>query len=220
MKAMRFGSVSALFLLSLAAPQPATAQTAGPSASGSYRFILEDEALKYVEFVASTDERGTTTGRMSFLDQSRIPDTDDPEDPKQGDAPPELFITADFHQLTVEKNRALMSGRVVDSSHRSYIGKWVQLAVEDNGEGLRVPDQLVWRLCTPRPGGWVPSDAERRFDDGAYLRWWATDAERKDDVGVPSQNLLSEDTGCFVYPLWSYAFADVLKWEGDIVVQP
>jgi hypothetical protein len=211
--------ISALLLLSLTAPRLATAQTPGSSASGSYRFLLEDDLVKSLELDARTDEKGVTTGAMTFTDQAKIPDVDDVEDPRQGDPPPEFYMKADLNTLTVEKNRALVSGTVIDSSHKTYIGKWVQLVVEDNGDGLRVPDNLTWWFCRPQAGGWVPSDAERSFDDGAYLRWWATDAERKDDVGVPSKNLLGgEEKSCPVYPLFFYSLVDVRKWGGDIVV--
>ena len=214
MKSPGYASIFALFLLSLTAPQWATAQ----SASGSYRFLLEDDLTKYVEFDARTDERGVTTGLMTFVDPARIPDVDDAEDPRAGDAPPEFYIKAELDGLTIEKNRALMSGAIRDSSHKTYIGKWVQLVVEDNG---REPDKLVWWFCKPTARGWVPSDAERKDDDGAYLRWWATDAERKDDVGIPSKNLIpGEERSCPVYPLAVYSFAEVLKWEGDIIVRP
>src|SRR5215217_5533951 len=221
MKSTGFAATLALFLLSLTTPPPAAAQTAGPSASGTYRFVLEDELTKSLEFSATTDERGFTTGQMTFIDPARIPDVDDVEDPRAGDAPPEFYMKAELGSLTIEKNRAVMNGTIRDSSHKIYLGTWVQLVVEDNGDGLRLPDQLTWSFCKRKPGGWVPSDAERKDDDGAYLRWWATDAERKDDVGIPSQNLLSNDeNGCLVYPLSFYSFADVLKWDGDIVVQP
>jgi hypothetical protein len=220
MKSIGFASISALFLLSFTTPRLATAQTAGPSASGSYRFLLEDELVKSVEFSATTDERGVTTGQMSFTDQARIPDVDDVEGPGQGDAPPELYIKADFDDMTIEKNRAVMSGTVTDSSHRNYIGRWLQLVVEDNWANREIPDNLTWSFCRPQVVGWVPTDAELAFDDGAYLRWWATDAERKDDVGVPSKDLLSYEKRCPVYPIWLYTFVDLLKWEGDIIVRP
>lgn len=214
MKSPGSASIFALLLLSFTTPQLATAQ----SASGTYRFLLEDDLTKSVELDARTDERGVTTGFMSFVDAAKIPDVDDPEDPRAGEAPPELSIKAELDSLTVEKNRALMSGIIRDSSHRTYIGKWVQLVVEDNG---REPDKLTWWFCAPPAGSWIPSDAERKDDDGAYLRWWATDAERKDDVGIPSKNLLpSEEKACQVYPLWLYSFAEILKWEGDIIVKP
>jgi hypothetical protein len=221
MKSPGFVSIGALFLLSLTAPQTATAQTPGPSASGSFRFLFEDDLTKSVEFEARTDEKGGTTGQMTFIDQAAIPDVDDPEDPRQGEAPPEFYMKAELDGLTIEKNRALMSGTVVDSSHRSYIGRWVQLVVEDNGLEERVPDRLTWAFCKQPEGGWIPSDAELKYDDGAFLRWWATDAERKDDVGVPSKNLIpGEERSCEIRPLSTYTFADLSKWAGDIVVQP
>jgi hypothetical protein len=207
----------ALSLLSFATPQLADAQSA---AFGTYRFLLEDDAVKTLEFEARRDERGRTTGRMVLVDESRIPDTDDPEDPKAGDAPPQIFVDVDLGDLITEKNRALMTGIIRDSSHQTYIGSWVQLVVEDSGDDPRIPDQVTWQICRPRPGGWIPSDAEVKDDDGAFLRWWATDAEVKDDVGIPSVDLLARDEGCAVFPLGFYTFADLRQSEGDIVVQP
>ena len=219
MKITGFASVFALSLLSLMTPQMATAQTEGPSASGTYRFLLEDDLVKSLEFSVATDARGTTTGQMTFTDEAKIPDVDDAEDPRAGDAPSPFYVKAELDGLTIEKNRALITGTIRDSSHKTYIGKWVQLVVEDNRD-LRIPDNLMWRACKPSPGGWVPSDAELKSDNGAYLSWWATDAERRDDVGIPSKNLLAEEKGCTIYPLSSYDFAAVGKWEGDIIVQP
>jgi hypothetical protein len=217
MKSPGLVSAYALLLLGLAMPPVALAQSAG----GTYRFLLEDGLTRSLDFSAVTDRRGITTGDMTFVDSAKIPDTDDPEDPRAGDAPPEFIIKATFNDMTVEKNRAVMNGVVRDSSHKSYIGRWVQLVVEDNAENLRVPDQLTWRFCVPRSGGWIPSDAERTDDDGAFLRWWATDAERKDDLGIPTlQLLVCEERSSQIYtPFW-YTFADVLKWDGDIFVKP
>jgi hypothetical protein len=218
LKSLGVPSIAALFLLGLMTPPPATAQ-AGSAARGSYRFLLADERLKSVEFDASTDAKGVTTGQMTFTDDAAIADVDDAEDPRAGDPPAQFYIKATLDGLTVEKNRALMSGTVVDSSHKTYIGKWVQLVVEDNGTNPEVPDRLTWSFCRAQTAGWVPSDAERDRDDGAYLSWWATDAERKDDVGIPSASLLpKEEKSCPVRPLWWYSFVNVWKWDGDIVV--
>lgn len=218
MKSMRAVSLVALSLLSLTPPRFAAAQSA---ASGSYRFILEDDLIKTVEFDVTADARGTASGQMIFLDQAKISDIDDVEDPRAGEMAAELFIQASISNMTVEKNRALMNGVVRDSSHRSYIGRWVQLVVEDNVENLRVPDRITWRFCQSQTKGWIPSDAERKDDDGAFLSWWATDAERRDDVGIPSPNLLgSDEKSCPVYPLSFYTFAEPAKWEGDIIVRP
>jgi hypothetical protein len=219
MKGIALLSASALFLASLAAPRPATAQTPGANARGTYKFILEDELIKSVEFSASTDDRGKTTGSLTFTDEAAIPDVDDPEDPRAGDAPRGFYLKADLDTLTVDKNRALMGGFVRDSDHVTYIGKWVQLVVEDNGLDTRIPDRVVWTFCNSPSQGWVPSDAELTNDNGAFLHWWATDAERKGDVGIPSVDLLGKNTSCPVYPVWLYDFADLLKWDGDIVVQ-
>jgi hypothetical protein len=218
MKSLGVAPVSALLLLGFLTPR-LDAQTPGASARGSLKFILEDELVKSVDFSAVNDEKGNTTGDLSFTDEAKIADTDDPEDPKAGDPPPSFYVKARLDGLTVEKNRALLSGTVLDSSHKTYIGKWVQLVVEDNGTNLERPDRLTWMFCRPRTTGWIPSDAERDSDDGAYLHWWATDAERDDDVGIPSVDLIpKEDTGCPVRPLGLYPFADLLKPSGDIVV--
>jgi hypothetical protein len=205
----------ALFLLSLAVSPPLRAQS---SAQGSVRFMMEDGLIKTVELSVSKDERGTTTGSLTFSDEAKVPDTNDPENPAESFA---LFVTAKLDDSTFDKNRALLSGTILDSSHRTYIGKRVQLLVEDNGVDPKVPDLLAWTFCIWRPGGWVPSDAELSRDDGAFLRWWATDAERKDDVGIPSADLIPrEGASCPAWPLWSYTFDQFLRWEGDIVVQP
>ena len=203
----------ALILLSLATPIHAQS-----SARGSVRFVMRDGLSKTVEFSASKDDKGTTTGSLTFSDEAKIPDTDDPDSPADGFA---LSLKAQLDDSTFEKNRAILSGTVLDSSHRTYIGKRVQFVVEDNGADPKVPDQLTWMFCGGRAGGWIPSDAERRDDDGAFLSWWATDAERDDDVGIPSVDLLpKEGASCPAWPIWSYTFADLLKWEGDIIVEP
>lgn len=217
MKILGVASSLALFLLSL----PSSAQTLGPSASGSYRFLLDDDQVKLVEFDASTDEKGVTTGQMTFIDEADILDGDDAEDPRSGDTPPDLYLKASLHSLKVERNVAVMSGTVRESSHKSYIGRAVELVVQDSGDNLRIPDRLTWRLCWSQTRGWVPSDAERKDDDGAYLRWWATDAERKDDVGIPSVDLLGgEVSNCPAPQPLPYEFLQVQKWDGDIIVRP
>jgi hypothetical protein len=215
--------ISALFLSGLVASHRAAGQTSGSSANGDYRFIADDGLTKYVAFEARNDDNGVTMGHMTFSDQAKIVDRDVDGDEEfgSGDTPPEFYVKAEFESLTVEKNRALMSGVVRDSSHRSYIGKWVVLVVEDNGDNLKVPDRVTWRFCRQETGGWIPSDAERKDDDGAWLRWWATDAERRDDVGIPSKNLIPGETrGCEPFPLVSYTFVDPRRWEGIIQVRP
>jgi len=133
--------------------------------------------------------------------------------------PVPFFMKAEWDAMTIEKNRALMSGVIKDSSVRSYIGKWVQLVIEDN-DGREQPDKFVWSFCEPEPGGWIPSDFEVPGDQGAFLSWWSTDAERKDDVGIPSPSVIpGQLKACRSYSLQSYEFAEILKGDGVITIK-
>jgi hypothetical protein len=210
-----------LFLITLATPWSASAQTSGPSASGTYKFALEDDFTKFVEFNVVTAENGTTTGQMTFRDEAGLSEQDpDGEGGEQTDPKAEFYMTANLDSLTIDKNRAVMGGTVTDSSNRSYIGRWVQLVVEDNGDDKDMPDQLSWCLCKPEESGWVPSDAEVPGDDGAWSKWWATDAEQKDDPGVESKNIIpGSKKACTTFPLAAYEFAAVKSAEGQIQVQ-
>ena len=202
----------------LATPFLASAQSG--AASGSFKFFMEDELLKGFEFEARSDERGGATGFMQFTDEAKIlfQDVDGTgEVPKEEPVP--FFMKADFEAMTIEKNRAVINGVIRDSSYRSYIGKFVQLVVEDN-DGVEVPDKFVWSFCAPEPGGWIPQDAEDPNDRGAFLSWWATDAERKDDVGIPSPNLIPGNLkSCKVHSLQAYEFATIFKGEGAISIK-
>ena len=212
-------SLFSLCLVFLATPLPASAQVAG-TVGGSYKFIMDDELVKSLEFSATTGERGSASGFMTFTDETKVviqdPDGDG-EPPKEEGVP--FFMKAEFDSMTIEKNRALMSGVIKDSSHRSYIGKFVQLVVEDN-DGREQADKFVWSFCEPEPGGWIPSDFEVKDDQGAFMSWWSTDFERKDDVGIPSPNLIpGQLKACKAHSLQSYEFAEFLKGEGTITIR-
>lgn len=196
----------------------ASAQTG--TATGQFKFIMEDGLIKAFEFDARSTERGGATGFMQFTDEAKIifQDVDGTGEPPR-DEPVPFSMKADFDAMTIEKNRAIISGVVRDSSYPSYVGKWVQLVVEDN-DGIEVPDKFVWSVCTPEPGGWIPVDAENPRDQGAFMSWWATDAERKDDVGIPSPNLIPGSLkGCKVYPILTYEFAPIVKGDGVISIR-
>ena len=209
----------ALCFVFLATPLLASAQSG--TASGTFKFIMEDDLLKAFEFDARSSERGGATGFMNFTDEAKIEfqDVDGTGDvPREEPVP--FFMKADFEAMTIEKNRAVINGVIRDSSYRSYIGKFVQLVVEDN-DGVEVKDKFVWSFCTPEPGGWIPEDAEVPGDRGAFLSWWATDAERKDDVGIPSTSVIPGTLkSCKVLPLQAYEFATFLKGEGSISIKP
>lgn len=209
-------SLSILCLVFLATPLLTFAQAG--AANGNYKFVMEDGLTKYLEFDARSDDKGAASGYMIFTDEAIVSfqDVDGNGDPR--DEPGPFSMKAELDSMTIVKNRAVISGVVRDSSHAGYIGKWVQLVIEDN-DGIEVPDKFVWSFCQPEPGGWIPQDAEVPGDRGAFMSWWSTDAERKDDVGIPSPNLIPGSLkSCREYPLGGYEFASILKGDGIIKI--
>lgn len=215
MKNIAYALIFALGLIGLATPWTTHARVSAPTASGTYSIVLQDGLTKQVEFNARLEGEGAT-GEMTFRDEARVseqdPDSGDrPENPPSG-----FYLTAQLDSLTIEHNRAVMSGTVRESSHSSYVGKWVQLVVEDNGEGSE--DKLTWCFCPPEPGGWTPVDAEDPRDEGAWAHWWATDAEVRDDQGIPSANIIpGSRRNCPTFPISTYEFPDA-RGEGQIQV--
>ena len=212
MKTRSFISIIALFCLALAVAPAAAAQTAG----GSYQFALEDGRTKYVECDASAQAGGGASGRMFFSDDAPLTDqdTDGVGDPVG--THPGFYFSAEFDDMQVSDNKAVISGTVRDSSITSLIGRRVLLTVEDNGDNTRVPDRLTWGVYKPIDRRWVPSDAELKEDPGVGLRWWATDAERRDDVGYEMPR--DEKIGTQTFPLATYGFVDASDGAGDIRV--
>jgi hypothetical protein len=227
MKSIVFASLFALSLLGFTAQRSATAQSAG----GSLKFVLEDDLTKTLEFNATADGEGGASGEMKFSGPVEIPDqdVDGTGDKYFSGAIEDLQLQAKFDGLVVEGNRAVMSGTITGSTVGDYIGQRVVLAVADDlvvveprgedGEGgeEKKLDTLTWGIYKPIERNWVPSDAELEFDDGAKLTWWATDAEREDDKGIPSHP--STDITAKSFTPSSFAF-EFKYAEGDIVVRP
>jgi hypothetical protein len=213
MKTKTFASILALFLLVFAAPQIATAQ----AASGAYQFSLDDGYTKYVEFEAQTQADGSAAGYMTLTDEAKIDVQDVDGTGVKENTLPGFYFKADLDSLLVEKNRAVMSGTVRDSSVRELIGKRVLLTVEDNGENTRVPDRLTWGVYDQTVRDWKASDAEWKDDPGVGLTWTATDAERREDEGVKMP--ADESTSSQRFPMATYGFVEVAKAAGDIVVR-
>jgi hypothetical protein len=216
MRIARFTITSALLLCGLAA----TALTArAQSASGTYKFTIDDKTSKYVEFDAQRLADGSTSGSLFLSDEATIvyQDVDGVGDPEE--KYPGAYIKADLDSIVVEDNQAVMSGTVRDSSIVYLVGLRVLLTVEDNGDNTRVPDKLTWGVYKFIKKDWTPSDAEWEKDPGVGLKWWATDLERRDDKGY--QMPLTEapvDTQSFTVA--SYAFVETSDGVGDIVVKP
>src|SRR6185436_16093350 len=110
MKTIAYVAIFALFLITIATPWSARARVSLPSASGTYRFVLEDELTKQVEFSATWDERSNTTGQFTYTDEARISEQDPDSEGRSEESPAPFSMTADLDSLTIEGNRALIGG--------------------------------------------------------------------------------------------------------------
>jgi len=205
--------VLTLFVVCLALPGVVFAGAEGASATGSLKFILEDGETRFVEFDAKEGVDGQATGEVTFSDPVAIPveNPDDSETPKtQG-----VLVKAKFDCMEVVENKAVIGGEIYDSNVPGNIGQRVLLVVEDNG---LESDRLIWGIYQQPAKGWVPKDAEVEDDNGASLKWIATDFERRDDVGIPSD--ISKVVTCKSFPLGSYEFPEIKAAGGDLKVSP
>jgi hypothetical protein len=213
MRIVRFTLLSALLVA-------ASALTARAEASsGTYQFTIDDKTVKYVEYDAQRLADGSVSGSMFLSDEATVvyQDVDGVGDPSEKYAG--VYIKADLDDIVVDKNQAVMSGTVRDSSIPYLVGLRVLLTVEDNGDNTRVPDKLTWGVYKFIRKDWVPSDAEWKDDPGVGLRWWATDAERKDDRGY-QMPLPDAPAGTQSFPVAGYSFLDISDGVGDITVRP
>lgn len=216
MKRLASCSVMAVLTLCVAAP---AALAAGSSASGGVAVTLGDKVTREIKFHAENVDDRTTKGEMVFTDPAATPGFD-PEDPDRSkDQVRGLEIGVAFDCLVVRDNQAVMSGVVVRSDFADAVGERVLLTVEDNALSReREPDRVGWGIYGNHKRDWTPADAELKEDRGWSLTWIATDAERKDDVGVKIDR--DPVIGCDSFPLASYALVDVQPRDGDIQVTP
>ena len=204
--------IMALLFVCLALPNLVFADAQGDSASGSFKFALNDGEIRYVEFKSTEMADGQASGDLTFSDPAVIPVVD-PDNPGKETAG--MLVRAKLDCMETGKNTAVMGGEIYDSNVPSAIGQRVLLVVEDNGiDGAK--DRLAWGVYQ-QPGTWVPVDAENPNDRGAFLTWLATDAERKDDVGISM--LQNKIVMCKNFPLASYDFPDFKYAGGDLSVQ-
>lgn len=215
MKRIAFAFLLSIVVIALLSQRATSALDSGPSANGSFQFVLEDGNTRFVEFNARL-HGSSTHGNMTFTDPSGSAGGGE-ESPA---TPTGVQMTAGFDCIKVDGNRAVMSGVISSSNIPAAIGHRVLLVVEDNGEGIMAPapDRLTWGVYGLPATGWTPKDAERDDDNGAFLNWIATDFERPDDVGIPSSR--SNIVGCQTFSLSSYSFIDVGHGNGNLQVRP
>ena len=204
--------ILAALAVCLALPNLAFADAEGAVAGGSFKFALQDGEIRFVEFRATELANGQGSGEMTLSDPAAIP-IDNPDNRERQS--PGVLVRAKFDCMETSQNTAIMGGEIFDSNVPNAIGQRVLLVVQDNGiDGEK--DRLTWGIYQPPPQ-WVPVDAERDDDRGAFLKWTATDFERKDDVGIPMpQNKLVQ---CKTFAGAAYDFLEIKYAGGDLQVQ-
>jgi hypothetical protein len=214
MKSIIGAFVAALLLVCLALPNLVFAGAEGATATGSFKFAMEDGETKYVEFKATELADGQATGEMTLSDPSAAP-VEDPDNPEEKPAPG-IIVRAKFDCMETGQNTAVLGGEIYDANVKSAIGQRILLVVEDNGvEGEK--DRLTWGIFQQPATGWTPSDAELDDDKGASLSWTATDAELKEDVGIKMP--LSKLVQCKTFPASTLEFPEFKYTGGDLQVQ-
>ena len=200
----------ALLIVCVALPGLVFADAEGTTATGSFKFVMDDGATRFVEFNAKEGADGQGFGDMTFNDPVAvaIEDPDNPEKTSEG-----VLVKAKFDCMRSFENRAVMGGEIVESNVASAIGRRVLLVIEDNGLDR---DRLTWGVYQLPAKGWIPVDAERDDDKGASLTWWATDAERRDDKGF--QMPLDQMVRCETFPLLGYDFPEIKESGGDLQI--
>lgn len=215
-----FSLSSLVVFLVLAFSTAMVAQESGPSTNGDFQFATGGNA-KALQFHARIHNNGSTSGEIVMSGGEALPDqdVDGGGDANPGGTHANLSMTIEVECLKINGNRAVMSGEVTDSSVGEYIGLRSLLVVEDGGEGSKKgPDRFVWGLYRPRATGWVPTDAELAFDEGAGMNWFASDFEREDDVPVSSHPDMS--INCNSFPLGAYDLIPLVQGAGNIQVKP
>lgn len=192
----------------------------GPSVNGDFVIDADAHSIEFT-FHARKHNNGTTSGEMTFGATLDLTDQDvDGQGNGSGAGLLDVSMTVQINCLRIVGNQAALSGTVTQATTPSFVGRRALLAIEDNGEGVKAgaPDRFVWGLYSTQSGNWTASDAELLFDPGVGLTWHATDAERTDDVGIPSHPGTTVD--CQSFPLASYSFEDLPHGAGNIQVKP
>src|SRR5918997_7127904 len=113
---------NALFLLTLATLTSTHSANAQTAADGSFRFSVENNITKVMEFRAVSNREGGATGNMIFTGPAVIPrqDVDGDGNTDFSGKLESLDMDVSFDSMVVEKNKAVMGGTVVNSNVREY----------------------------------------------------------------------------------------------------
>ena len=215
MKNLRLCLLFIVLCLAVVSAPLTSANNSGPASNGEFSFVLEDGAVRLVQYHARQNSDGSTNGELTYSDPTTIPESEERAFTTSG-----LFVRANIDCLVIKGNKAVMSGEVTEATIVDYLGNRILLVVEDNGEGKRAADldKLAWGLYRVVTPFWIPQDAEVPGDQGALLEWLATDFEREDDVPVPARP--SKSIGCQSFPPSAFSFEVINHGGGNIQVKP
>ena len=190
------------------------------SVDGSFQVDLHEGATRHLEFHALRDPDGRVTGETTFKDNlasSKFVESSNEVD--SGPSQP-LFFKAVFDCLVIDRNKAVMSGEITESSSRSYIGRRIVVVTQENGgaEDPSKTDRLTWGVYRSDKKTWLVSDSERSADEISPLSWIASDSERLDDEGVPSDK--EQRIGCQSFPLSAFSFINPKQGHGSVHIRP
>ena len=204
----RAASLSVLVLL---VALPLVAQT---SAQGSFN-VKGTEGLQTIEFDAVGDER-SAQGFFTLTGPTLVSDGElDQENPKQTILVRDFVMKVSVDCMSPLGTRVAMGGVVSDSNVRSMIGRRATLTVQDNDLDPKDPtDRFTFGSYWEKDITWLPSDEEVKGDAGWTMSWWATDAERKDDVGYLISR--TRQVNCRSFPVATYDLTPIA--EGRITV--
>lgn len=221
MKSVFKGIATSLFIVAvlsaLVLPVSIFADSSSPSASGKFEILSDDGPVRSIEFSATSDANGKTSGEVMFRDTEPVKTQSEQNSTEEAAMP--FFLKAEFDCLTVQDNRAVMVGNVTESSVAQYVGRRFLLVAQDSGDDPKAKDRLTWGLYRPSKKAWLALDSERSSDEEpAPGAWVATDSERPDEPGISSNK--EELIGCQTFPVSSFSFVDTKHGRGSVQVRP
>lgn len=218
MKRITFIVVFAVFFLSITLPALTSADTEeGVSAKGTFKISIENGQSREVQFDARIAMDGNTTGEITFHDTGAVvttPKTAEDSDASAAVTP--FYVKATCDCLVVQGVEAALSGTVLESSRKNFVGRRVVLVVQD-GDSLTPPlrDKLTFGFYGKPLNVLGASDSERPDEQGPTT-WVATDAERSDDTGVMLQK--NQEVTCTSFPISSFNFIGAKQGQGKIQI--
>jgi hypothetical protein len=130
------GTLLATCLFSVLPPEPRAAEPEG-TATGSADLVLGDDVVRGVSFTALTRGDGSASGQIEFYDPAPVPDqdVDGTGDRALAESTRGLKVYAEVECLAIDGASAIVGGRVIKSNVERYVGKQLQLFVQDGEVG-------------------------------------------------------------------------------------